>query len=99
MPTMDEVEAAVRLVQTLTHHASLLALAFASDPAAKLESEERRHLYDTLPDDFATAEAQNVGKAMGMNDRKVERALSAMIEAGLITRESPGILPEARYRQ
>ena len=90
VPTMGEVEAAVRLVQTLTHHASLLALAFASDPAAKLESEERRHLYDTLPDDFATAEAQNIGDAMGMNDRKVERALSAMIEAGLITRERRG---------
>jgi hypothetical protein len=86
-PTNAEVEAACAIVLCYLEHAAALATLFAEDPAAKLESEERRRFFDALPATFKTAEAHEAGKALGMSTSAVERALKAMLDRhGLITR-------------
>lgn len=90
-PTLKEVAAAVELVRCYLQHAAALAVSFANDPAARLDSEERRRFFEHLPKTFTTAAAHGIGEALGMNSRKVERALMAMMEQyDLLERERHG---------
>jgi hypothetical protein len=91
-PEVEEVQAAIDLVQCLLCHAARLAESFRDDPVAMLESEERRQFYEALPEVFTTAEAVKIGDAVGLTyKKKVQRALFAMLEVGLLVREARGL--------
>ncbi len=92
----DDIDTTLTLIRHLMHHsiAAFMLIEPAQAESAPPDNPTAASFLDLLPPTFATAEAMEIGKQVGVSDRTVKRYLKALCKGRFISK-----LEKGRYRR
>lgn len=85
---LQSVEGALKLVEYFKNTAKRVQAIVMNENPLESMPNDKRTLYEALPDEFKTADAVNIGERLGMKERSVKRFLK---EKGLFSKIQWGV--------